>query len=126
MRGPGGSSEARFTVAVRRRPREDALVLALDGELDLDSADVLREALAETVEPGVNRILVDCTDLHFCDSTGLNALLRARRSAEEAGARLDLFALRPQVDRMFDITGVGAVFHVYANLDEALTDLLPK
>ena len=72
------------------------------------------------------RIVVDCADLRFCDSTGLNVLLRTRLAAREAGSRLELAALRPPVARMFDITGAQAVFPVYASLDEALADQRPK
>lgn len=115
--GVGG---ARFTVEVRARA--DTVVLALGGELDHDTAEPLREALAQGVATGAGRILVDCTDLRFCDSTGLNVLLRARLAAREAGSRVELAALQPPVARMFDITGADAVFRVYTGLDEALAD----
>lgn len=119
-----GVGDARFTVAVRAGA--DTVVLVLGGELDHDTAGPLREALAEAVDAGVERILVDCTDLQFCDSTGLNALLRARLAAREAGGRVELAALQPPVARMFDITGADAVFRVYAGLDDALADRRQK
>lgn len=115
--GVGG---ARFTVEVRAGA--DTVVLVLGGELDHDTAGPLREALAEGVASGAGRILVDCTDLRFCDSTGLNVLLRARLAAREAGSRVELAALQPQVARMFDITGADGVFRVYGGVDEALAD----
>jgi anti-anti-sigma factor len=115
-----GAGGARFTVEVRAGA--DTTVLALGGELDHDTAGVLREALAEGVATGAGRILVDCTDLSFCDSTGLNVLLRGRLAAREAGSRVELAALQPPVARMFGITGADAVFRVYGGLDEALAD----
>ncbi|MFF3455081.1 STAS domain-containing protein [Streptomyces sp. NPDC002730] len=120
----GVAGRGRLSVEVRADA--DAVVLVLAGELDHDTADPLREALAEAVEAGAERIVVDCADLRFCDSTGLNVLLRARLAASEAGGRLELAALRPPVARMFDITGAHAVFRVYASLDEALADQRPK
>ena len=118
--GDGMAGGGRFGVEVR--PGADAIVLVLSGELDHDTAEPLRDALADSVAAAPDRIVVDCADLRFCDSTGLNVLLRARLAAREAGGRLELAALRPPVARMFDITGAHQVFQVYASLDEALAD----
>ncbi|GAA3379314.1 STAS domain-containing protein [Streptomyces sannanensis] len=110
----------RFTVDVRSGP--GTVVLALGGELDHDTAGALRDALTRGITAGADRILVDCSDLRFCDSTGLNALLRGRLAAQNAGIRLELVALQPPVARMFGITGADTVFRVHASLEEALGD----
>ncbi|MGW1023603.1 STAS domain-containing protein [Streptomyces sp. NPDC002577] len=115
----GVTGGARFTVDVR--VEGDTLVLAVGGELDHDSAGVLRDALTEGLSTAATRIVVDCKDLTFCDSTGLNVLLHGRLDAQEAGVGLELATLRPPVARMFDITGAAAVFRLYDSLDEALT-----
>lgn len=109
-------------VAVRQMPAQDAFVLTLAGELDHDSVEALREALADGLASGAGRILADCSDLRFCDSTGLNALLHSRLTGREAGVRLELVALQPPVARMFEITGAGTVFRMHASLDEALAE----
>ncbi|MEU0371698.1 STAS domain-containing protein [Streptomyces sp. NPDC006283] len=110
----------RFGVATRQRG--DTVVLSLSGELDHDTAEPLRKALDQHVRAGAARILVDCGDLRFCDSTGLNVLLHARLAAQETDGHIELAALRPPVDRMFEITGAKAVFKVHAGVDEALAD----
>ncbi|MEU9997142.1 STAS domain-containing protein [Streptomyces sp. NPDC048370] len=110
----------RFAVTADPGPQPGAVVLSLTGELDHDTADTLRHALEE--RNGAVRILVDCERLSFCDSTGLNVLLRARLQAMESGGRLELAGLRPPVSRMFEITGARTVFRVYENVAEALTD----
>ncbi|WP_406859212.1 STAS domain-containing protein [Streptomyces sp. HUAS MG47] len=96
------------------------VVLTLTGELDHDTADPLRTALDEQIEAGAPRIVVDCAALTFCDSTGLNALLRARLQAHESGGRVELADLRPPVSRMFEITGARTVFTVHDDLRAAL------
>ncbi|MFD6180323.1 STAS domain-containing protein [Streptomyces goshikiensis] len=110
----------RFTVDVRWSGR--TAVVAVAGELDHDHAEPLREAISEALERGAERIVVDCGRLAFCDSTGLNILLRGRLEAREAGSSVELAALGPTVARMFDITGAKAVFTVYPELPEDLAD----
>ncbi|MFG3189550.1 STAS domain-containing protein [Streptomyces omiyaensis] len=116
--GPAASRRDRFTVAVRSAPDPGTVVVAPAGELDHDTVEPLR-ALLEKHEDAA-RIVVDCAGLDFCDSTGLNLLLRARARARETGAVLDLAGLRSPVDRMFEITGAGRVFRVYADVGAAL------
>ncbi|MGW6459930.1 STAS domain-containing protein [Streptomyces sp. NPDC055078] len=119
---PAGDSAAAGRFGVEMRPGAGVLVLVLTGELDHDTAEPLREALRQGVAAAPARILVDCARLQFCDSTGLNVLLRARLDAREAGGRLVLAALQPPVARMFGITGADAVFPLYDSLDAALAD----
>ncbi|MGW0363986.1 STAS domain-containing protein [Streptomyces sp. NPDC002990] len=113
---PGADSE-RFTVAVQTV--DGAVVFELAGELDHDTAQPLREALDAAVTPG-GRLVVDLSELGFCDSTGLNVLLHSRLTAQEAGGSLELAGLRGSVARMFHITGADGVFPVHADVAEAL------
>ncbi|MER5207775.1 STAS domain-containing protein [Streptomyces sp. NPDC002825] len=94
------------------------VVLALDGELDHDTAEPLRDALES--HSGADRVVVDCSGLRFCDSTGLNLLLRTRLRLIAAGGHVDLAGLRSPVDRIFEITGALKVFPVYEDVDAAL------
>ncbi|MFJ8016943.1 STAS domain-containing protein [Streptomyces sp. NPDC096339] len=108
----------RFTVEVRRLP--GAIVLKLVGELDHDTAEPLRQALGAVPADGGRRVLVDFSDVGFCDSTGLNVLLQGRLIAERAGTTIEVVGLRRPVERMFRITGVDEIFPVYADVAEAL------
>jgi anti-anti-sigma factor len=90
------------------------------GELDHHTADLLREPLEECLEKGYARLVIDCSRLEFCDSTGLNVLLGARLKAEAAGGGVHLAAMQPVVARVFEITGAEAVFTVHDTLEAAL------
>ncbi|WP_443062695.1 STAS domain-containing protein [Streptomyces sp. NBC_00390] len=122
MSRPGGDAADGERFDVETRQHAGTVVLELSGELDHDTAEPLREALARQVRGGAERVVVDCSRLGFCDSTGLNVLLQARLAAKESGGRIELAGLRPPVARMFDITGARAVFRVYDGVSEALAD----
>ncbi|MEU7603963.1 STAS domain-containing protein, partial [Streptomyces sp. NPDC041003] len=87
--------------------------------LDHDTAEPLRQAL-DTTWPDGGRLLVDLTRLDFCDSTGLNVLLRGRLAIQESGGTLELVGLHPPVARMFHITGADRIFRVHTDLEAAL------
>ncbi|MFC1434911.1 STAS domain-containing protein [Streptacidiphilus sp. N1-3] len=123
--------DPRFGVGVRTEG--NAVVFALTGELDHDTAPLLRErfdevfdapagagagASAGTEPPEV--VVVDCAELGFCDSTGLNLLLTARLTAVERGIDIRLAGLHGHVVRMFEITGAGGVFSIHPDLAAAL------
>ncbi|EPH41497.1 putative Anti-sigma-B factor antagonist [Streptomyces aurantiacus JA 4570] len=92
------------------------------GELDHHTADLLREPLEACVDDGFARLVIDCSQLEFCDSTGLNVLLGARLKAEAEGGGVHLAGMLPVVARVFEITGADAVFTVHETLEAALAD----
>jgi len=116
----GSASRGRLNVRVERRGATAVVTPA--GELDHHTAELLREPLEAAVEAGCARLVVDCSQLDFCDSTGLNVLLGARLKAEAAGGGVHLAGMQPVVARVFEITGAEAVFTVHGTLDEALAD----
>ncbi|MCZ0984676.1 STAS domain-containing protein [Streptomyces diastatochromogenes] len=116
----GAGQGDRLVVETRPETRTDTVVLVMTGEVDHDSAGPLKEALEEGI--GARRIIADCSGLRFCDSTGLNVLLKARLRMLHHGGRLDLAGLRPPVDRMFEITGAHNVFRVFQDVETALMD----
>ncbi|MGK5630530.1 STAS domain-containing protein [Streptomyces sp. URMC 123] len=116
----GSTSRGRLRVDVRRHG--SSAVVTPVGELDHHTADLLREPLEGCVDEGCSRLVVDCSQLEFCDSTGLNVLLGARLKAEAAGGGVHLAGMLPVVARVFEITGAEAVFTVHDTLDAALAD----
>ena len=119
--------DPRFGVGVRTE--DNTVVFALTGELDHDTAPLLRErfdaVFDATAGEGVGAelpdvVVVDCAELGFCDSTGLNLLLTARLTAVERGIDIRLAGLHGHVVRMFEITGAGGVFSIHPDLADAL------
>lgn len=108
---------ARFTVEARPLPGARALVMS--GELDHDTAEPFRHTFDAAWQDG-GRLLVDLSHLDFCDSTGLNVLLRGRIAIKEAGGSLELVGLHPPVARMFHITGADRLFPIYSDMESAL------
>ncbi|WP_327355582.1 STAS domain-containing protein [Streptomyces sp. NBC_01304] len=116
----GSTNRGRLRVEAWSQGR--SAVVAPVGELDHHTADLLREPLESCLTEGFTRLVVDCSQLEFCDSTGLNVLLGARLKAEAAGGGVHLAGMLPVVARVFEITGAEAVFTVHESLEAALAE----
>ncbi|MGR8010168.1 STAS domain-containing protein [Streptomyces hypolithicus] len=116
----GSANRGRLRVSVRTEGRSEIVTPA--GELDHHTAELLREPLEKALQAGRARLVVDCSELAFCDSTGLNVLLGARLKAEAAGGGVHLAGMQPVVARVFEITGADAVFTVHESLTAAMEE----
>ncbi|MFJ9777089.1 STAS domain-containing protein [Kitasatospora sp. NPDC101157] len=114
-KGPGLTSDrigAPGVFTAQATPWALGTVVALYGELDLDSVAELNEVLQPALAEPATVIVIDCAGLEFCDSTGLNALLRAQARAAGDGSRIELARARPLVLRMLELTGAVDAFRV--------------
>ncbi|MEU3743076.1 STAS domain-containing protein [Streptomyces sp. NPDC032198] len=84
--------------------------VTLVGELDLDTAPFVREAVAECLAKQPTSLCLDLTGISFCDCAGLNALLTVRISALEAGVDLYVEGAGTQVARLLFLIGADDIF----------------
>lgn len=89
----------------------DEVVVAVAGELDLQSADVLEHEVAGLHAAGHERIVVDLRRIEFIDSTGLRVLIELHRTTEREGRHLSLVRGPRPVQRIFELTATGELFH---------------
>jgi len=94
-------------------------VVTTPDEIDITNAGRLREALLAAAAGG-QPVVVDMTGTEFCDSTGLNVLVRALRQAEQAGAGLLLVRRASALHRILAVSGVGELFRTYGSLADAV------
>lgn len=89
---------------IESRRDGDTTIVVLVGELDLASAPDLERELQAAESSGSTRVVIDLTALGFMDSTGLQALLRARERANSSQHDLVLRRGPHQVQRVFELT----------------------
>jgi anti-anti-sigma factor len=92
------------------------IVLSLEGELDLATAELLEQAMEGVADDSM--VVLDLEGLTFIDSTGLRGVLAA---LERCRGRGQEFAVTPgpqQVQRLLGVTGVGKHLRIVAAGDE--------
>jgi len=85
---------------------DGVLRLAVSGEIDLDTADILAEAVDRVLATACPaEVVVDLAEVTLCDSVGIGALLRAREAAAAQAVHLVVINPRGVVRRALDVTG---------------------
>ena len=97
-----------------------AAVATLPVEIDIANADQVREDLLTVLNRGPATLVVDMAGTTFCDSAGVNAIVRAYKRAAASGARMRLVVSAPTVQRVLAITGVDRLVGTYPTVAAAL------
>ena len=94
-------------------------VLAVRGEIDLFTAPELKQVLAESIEAGRNRIVVDLTETTFLDSTALGVLIGAVKRLRSRDGALAIVNVDENIAKTFEITGLDQIFTILPTRDDA-------
>ncbi|MGP3984972.1 STAS domain-containing protein [Streptomyces sp. KR80] len=97
-------------IDIRSSVTDRAAVVAVAGDLDVDTAPQLRLALSRCFEQPLDSLSVQLGEVSFCDCAGLNVLLWMRKWAIDAGVRFRLLAPRPQLINLLKATGTVELF----------------
>ncbi|MFD0315688.1 STAS domain-containing protein [Streptomyces flavalbus] len=103
-------------------------VLHVSGELDLVTSPVLRQRVHDAVAEGRHSLVLDLSEVFFCDSSGVGVLIASRRLLRSCQGRLRLILPAQgavdgsHVNRVLGALGVRRLFDVHADLDSALTE----
>ena len=84
---------------------EGPIVVKLHGELDLSTADQLEVCLEGLGADGAD-VRLDLSELSFCDSSGISAMVTASKRVRKRGGHLSIASPQPAVRSVLEITGL--------------------
>ena len=117
-----------MTLNVTADQRDGWTVLLAQGELDLVTSAVVRQHIHDAVADGRRSLVLDLSDVRFCDTSGVSVLVGARRLMRSCAGRLRLVLpaqgapTASHVNRVLAALGVRRLFDVYPDLTTALND----
>jgi anti-sigma B factor antagonist len=100
------------TLQMRVEYGRPPLTASLRGELDVATADRCCDVLLDLMTEKTPHLVLDLSELGFCDPYGLGGLVRAANYAERAGGSLTLARPGPRLARLLDVTGLHRRFAV--------------
>jgi anti-sigma B factor antagonist len=104
---------------MRSERRGPAVVLAVEGEVDLQTAPELDARLGE-LEIGRDADLVlDLTGVTFLDSTGLGLIVKTHHAVAASGFHLKLVCADPKILKIIRLTRLDEVVSIFDTVDGA-------
>ena len=95
---------------IKTSRNEDELTVALSGRLDTLTSPVFEKKMKEELE-GVNKLIVDLSELEYISSAGLRVLLISYRAMENRNGMV-VRNPAPMIVEVFKITGFAEIFGV--------------
>lgn len=106
----------------------DWAVLHVSGELDLVTSPVLRQRVHDVVAEGGHSLVLDLSEVFFCDSSGVGVLIASRRLMRSCNGHLRLILPAQgavdgsHVNRVLGALGVRRLFDVHVDLESAVAE----
>lgn len=116
---------AGVALKVQEQQRGEWAVLRVTGELDLVTSPSVRQHIHDAVADGRRNVVLDLSEVLFCDSSGVGVLVAARRLMRSCAGQLRLILPAQgaedgsHVNRVLAALGVRRLFDCYPNLDVA-------
>ncbi|GGO86849.1 STAS domain-containing protein [Wenjunlia tyrosinilytica] len=113
-----------MTLTVTDGERRGWTVFQVEGEMDLVSSPAVRQRVHAAVADGRRRVVLDLSQVKFCDSSGIGVLIASRRLMRSCngGLRLVMPEEGAHVNRVFAALGVRSLFDIYRELETAVDD----
>lgn len=95
-------------------------VVRVAGPVDSASVDLFRSQLNPICSQPGARVLLDCQDLTYLNSSSIGLLMKYHRGLMVSHGKLALCAVNTKLVRTLDLLQIGKSLQIYAQREEAL------
>jgi anti-sigma B factor antagonist len=97
-------------------------VVRVRGELDFGTTPRLVETIAGVPEAG-RSVIFDLSELQFCDSSGLGALIATYKTTSAGGGKMYLAGVTATVLTAIQMTTLDRLFPLHDTVEDALAEV---
>ena len=94
--------------------------ISVDGELDAYTGPQLHDAVGAALDEELSWLVVDLRKVEYIDSVGLGILIGGAKRAGEGNGGLAVVCERPNVRRVFEVSGTAELLNVVEELPSAV------
>lgn len=110
---------------VKTAPLDGAPGVQVSGEVDIETAPRLAEAIEDALRDTHGAFVVDLCDVEFLDSSGVSVFVRMRALLGREDRQLVIVCPPGAVLRIFEVAGIADLFVFFDTRDEAASALQP-
>jgi anti-sigma B factor antagonist len=100
---------------------EGGVVLNIRGDLDIQTVRLARAELDEVESAAPDLLVLNLSELSFCDSTGMGLITATHLKAAETRRRCVIVRPRQPIYQAFALTGLERYVDMVETVDEALS-----
>ncbi|MFD0684152.1 STAS domain-containing protein [Actinomadura fibrosa] len=106
--------------SVHQRRYGDHTIVAVAGDIDVETSPRLREFLIGLVDDGARHLVIDLGGVTFLDSTGIGVMIGVLHRLRAANGTMSCAGGSTAVRSVFRVTQLTRVFALHDSLDQAL------
>lgn len=88
----------------------ESFILSLSGTVDLSETTSIKDLIKNEPKAGFKKLIVECGETEYMDSSAVALLLFAKRAAEENQMVFEIRSISVTAKKIIDMAGLGAVF----------------
>ena len=89
---------------------EEVIILTVEGRLDTANTNEFNTLIQPLLSVQNPNIIINCEGLLYISSSGLRSLITLQKSVKQHSGQLVLEAMRPEIRKIFDMTGCSGLF----------------
>lgn len=91
---------------------EEVTILTIEGRLDTANTNEFNIVIQPLLDGQSSNIIVNCEGLTYISSSGLRSLITLQKSVTQQKGELALEAMKPEIRKIFDMTGCSGLFQI--------------
>ncbi|MFC6634860.1 STAS domain-containing protein [Microbulbifer taiwanensis] len=106
---------------IEQRQVDGVSILSISGKITIGEGDIkVREKVADLLENGSNKLLMDIEGVNYIDSSGLTELVNCHSKTSDRGGQLKLLNPTPKVAELLFVTRLNSVFETFHDEGDAV------
>ncbi len=106
-----------------RYKKGDIDIIEIGGKLEDSHSQEFIDYIDEIISAGSSYLIIDMNSLDYISSSGLGAISAKHISLSIRGGKLILTQMKPNIEKVFQITRILRIIPNYPTLKDALEDL---
>ncbi len=106
-----------------RRSDDLAVMVLHEKRLDSNNTPALKAELLVVASEEISVLFLDVSEVEFCDSSGISALLLAERQMREHDGQVGIIDVGGAVTNVLKIAKLDTVFPIFSSQEEAYNAL---
>lgn len=99
---------------------DGAVIVAVDGEVDLHSSPKLRHEIVHWAHKKILSLIIDLGAVTYMDSSGIATLLEGFQLTKRYGGKFWIARPSPSIQEVLRFAHLDKIFRIFSSIEEAL------